>query len=37
MLEVATGFFYPISSISVIVWDREQSSGGNQFDVMQIS
>lgn len=37
MLEVATGFFYPTSPISVIVWDREKGSGGNQCDVIQIS
>lgn len=37
MLEVATGFFYPTSPISVIVWDREKGSGGNQCDVLQIS
>lgn len=37
MLEVATGSFYPTSQISVIIWDREKDSDGNQYDMIQIS
>lgn len=36
MLEVAMGFFYRTSQISVIIWDHEKGSDGNQHDMIQI-
>lgn len=37
MLEVATGFFYPTSQMSVIISDHEKCSDGNRDDMIQIS